>query len=254
MTSASGVERGEKKHPPRSCSGSSRGSRPLPSTPKAQATSRTNSSPPSAVCICPSRSRRSRMSPVSPADATNRMIHAPVIVAVPRAARLFPVDLDRQAVDVDDQRLRTPPPAHRLQPPPRQPLQPLAQHLDALLRRPRRHPPRQRRLRGQAPGLAQRSRARPVAGGQPQRRIVPQLRGVAVLPAALPRQQQKRPRQPLLRMPDPAFVPLVRQPLRQKPHHPAAPQQLAPRQSPRIPRDPVPAGPDPDRPVEAERR
>ena len=28
----------------------------------------------------------------------------------------------------------------------------------------------------------------------------------------------------------------------------------APRQSPRIPRDPVPAGPDPDRPVEAERR
>ena len=184
----------------------------------------------------------------------DRMIHAPVIVAVPRAARLFPVDLDRQAVDVDDQRLRTPPPAHRLQPPPRQPLQPLAQHLDALLRRPRSHPPRQRRLRGQAPALAQRSRARPVAGGQPQRRIVAQLRGVAVVPAALPRQQKKRPRQPPLRMPDPAPVPLVRQPLRQKPHHPAAPQQLAPRQSPRIPRNPVPAGPDPDRPVEAERR
>ena len=36
----------------------------------------------------------------------DRMIHAPVIVAVPGAARLFPVDLDRQAVDVDDQRLR----------------------------------------------------------------------------------------------------------------------------------------------------
>ena len=63
---------------------------------------------------------------------------------------------------------------------------------------------------GRRPALAQRSRARPVAGGQPQRRIVPQLRGVAVLPAALPRQQQKRPRQPPLRMPDPAPVPLVR--------------------------------------------
>ena len=103
----------------------------------------------------------------------DRMIHAPVIVAVPRAARLFPVNLDRQAVDVDDQRLRTPPPAHRLQPPPRQPLQPLAQHLDALLLRPRRHPPRQRRLRGQAPGLAQRSRARPVAGTSRWRRCAP---------------------------------------------------------------------------------
>ncbi len=187
-----------------------------------------NSSPPSAVCTCPTRSRRSRMSPVSPADAKNRRIHAPVIVAVPRAARLFPVDLDLQAVDVNHQRHRTPPAAHRLQPPPRQPLQPLAQHLDALLRRPRRHPPRQRRLRGQAPALAQRSRARPVAGGQPQRRIVAQLRRVAMVPAALPRQQQKRPRQPPLRMPDPAPVPLVRQPVRQKPQHPDAPQQLAP--------------------------
>jgi len=50
-------------------------------------------------------------------------------------------------------------------------------------------------------------------------------------------------------MPDPAPVPLVWQPLRQKQSHPAAPQQFAPRQSPRIPRDPVPAGPDPDTPI-----
>ena len=69
-----------------------------------------------------------------------------------------------------------------------------------------------------------------------------------------PASSRSVPRQPPLRMPDPAPVPLVRQPLRQKPHHPAAPQQLAPRQRPRIPRDPVPAGPDPDRSVEAERR
>ena len=113
----------------------------------------------------------------------DRMIHAPVIVAVPRAARLFPVNLDRQAVDVDDQLLRTPPPAHRLQPPTRQPLQPLAQHLDAILRRPRRHPPRQRRLRGQAPAPAQRSR---------DSRTLDERR-IRAFPAALPRQQQKRP-------------------------------------------------------------
>ena len=49
----------------------------------------------------------------------DRMIHAPTIVAVPRAARLLPVNLDRQAVDVDHQRLRAPPAAHRLQPPTR---------------------------------------------------------------------------------------------------------------------------------------
>ena len=44
-------------------------------------------------------------------------------------------------------------------------------------------------------------------------------------------------------MPDPAPVPFVRQPVRQEPRNPPAPQQLAPRQSPRIPRDPVPAAP-----------
>ena len=42
----------------------------------------------------------------------DRVVDAPVIVAVPRAARLLSVNLDRQAVDVDDQRLRA---QHRAQ-------------------------------------------------------------------------------------------------------------------------------------------
>ena len=116
-----------------------------------------------------------------------------------------------------------------------------------LLRRPRSHPPRQRRLRGQAPGLAQRSRARPVAGGQPQRRIVPQLRGVAVLPASLPRQQQKRPRQPPLRMPDPAPVRLSGNRFARNRTTPLRPSSSRPVRAPESPvirsrRDPIPTG------------
>ena len=121
----------------------------------------------------------------------------------------------------------------------RQPLESLTQHFDALLPRPLRHPPRQRRLRGQAAVPAQRHRASPVARRQPQRRIVPQLPRVAVVPPALPRKQQQHPRQAPLRMPDPPRVAPVRQTLRQKPRHSAAPEQLAPRQRPRILRDPV---------------
>lgn len=52
----------------------------------------------------------------------------------------------------------------------------------------------------------------------------------------------------------PARVPPVRQTLRQKLRHPDERQHLAPGQRTGNPRDPLPASPDPDRPVEAERR
>ena len=184
----------------------------------------------------------------------DRMIHAPVIVAVPGAARLFPVDLHRQAVDVDDQRLRAPPPAHRLQPPPRQPLQPLAQHLG--------HPPSPTMPPPAATASAARAGARPC----PAEPCPPGHRWPAATPdrpaAPWRRCAPGVPAPPAAEASAPAASanggsgarPACPAALRQKPHHPAAPQQLAPRQRPRIPRDPVPAGTDPDRPVEAERR
>ena len=75
---------------------------------------------------------------------------------------------------------------------------------------------------------------------------------VVVLPAALRDQKHRRAQQAGQRVADPARIPGVRQPARQPPHDPAAAQHLAARDRSRISRDPLVAGLDPDRLVEAQ--
>ena len=171
-----------------------------------------------------------------------RMMDPGVVVAVPLAARLPAVDLDRQAVDVDDEPLRQAAPVHRPQPPPREPGQPRAEHAHVPLPRQRRDQPRQRGLRRQRPPPAQRRRARPVAHGKPEGRVVAEHGRVVVVPAALRDQKHRRAQQAGQRVADPA---------RQPPHDSAAAQHFAARDRSRIPRDPLVAGLHPDRPVEA---